>query len=542
MKLVSNVKELCRRGGFNLHKFTSNSQEVLRHFPEADRAEKVKQLEFNHVTQTSERALGVLWCRDLNVFKFTITLKDRPCTRRGILSPVSSIFDPLGFLAPVMLDGKSILQELCSLNIGWDDPVPEEMEARWRNGKTRLQQLEGFVISRCYKPEGFGVVVKAELHNFSDASFKGYSQCSYIRLVNSEGKMHCCFLTGKSRVTPLKKMTVSRLKLTAGVVSVRVSEQLKRELDMEITNEVLWTDSKVVLGYIANKVRRFHVFVANRVQEIQEKSSVDQWKYVDTKHNPADEGSRGLRADERQDVSAAQAYELPTNDPEIKKGVSMETTVYAEPAEEGGLSVSLKHISNWFRAKRAIALCVKFAARLRDITKRSKPVEVSVTDLNDAELKILRGIQVDFYSEDITSIKNGRQRDSTSGLQKLNPFVDSDGLLRVGGRLRLSTLAKSIKFPVILPAKSHMTSLLVHFHERLKHQGRSFTLGELRANGYWIIGGTKAVGSLIDKCAICNKLRAKVQEQRMTNLPEDRLQTAPPFTNCAVDYFAPFLV
>ena len=99
----------------------------------------------------------------------------------------------------------------------------------------------------------------------------------------------------KALVTPLKSVTVPRPELTAAVLSVRVSEQLKRELDIEITGEVIWTDSRVVLGYIANNVRRFHVFVANHVQEIQDKSAARQWRYVDTKSNPADEASRGIR-------------------------------------------------------------------------------------------------------------------------------------------------------------------------------------------------------------------------------------------------------
>lgn len=158
--------------------------------------------------------------------------------------------------------------------------------------------MQNFATKRCYKPVDFGKVAKAEIHHFSDASFKGYGQCSYLRLVNEDGQIHCSFVIGKARVTPLKSVTVPRLELTAAVLSVRISEQLKRELDIEITDEVFWTDSRVVLGYIANSVRHFHVFVANRVQEIQDKSSVRQWKYVDTKSNPADEASRGIRPNE----------------------------------------------------------------------------------------------------------------------------------------------------------------------------------------------------------------------------------------------------
>ncbi|XP_067019483.1 uncharacterized protein [Acropora muricata] len=196
----------------------------------------------------------------------------RPCTRRPILSEVSSIFDPLGFVAPVLLEGKAILQEVCRQNVGWDDPVPAELQARWLKWKLELEELENFAIPRCYKPLDFGQVVKAELHHFSDASLKGYGQCSYLRLTNQVGKVHCSSVVGKARVAPLKIVTVPRLELTSAVVSVRVADLLRKQLDVDITTEVFWTD-RVVLGYIANDVKRFHIFVANRVQEIQEKSS-----------------------------------------------------------------------------------------------------------------------------------------------------------------------------------------------------------------------------------------------------------------------------
>ena len=125
--LVKSVKEMCKRGGFNLHKFTSNNKEVIQQIPEQDRAEEIKNLDFDREPLPMERALGVQWCIESDTFKFNISLKDRPCTRRGILSTVSSIFDPLGFVAPVLLEGKAILQELCRNNLGWDDPVPTDI-------------------------------------------------------------------------------------------------------------------------------------------------------------------------------------------------------------------------------------------------------------------------------------------------------------------------------------------------------------------------------------------------------------------------------
>ena len=118
-----------------------------------------------------------------------------------------------------------------------------------------------------------------------------------------------------------------------------------------------------------------------------------------------------------------------------------------------------------------------------------------------------------------------------------------DGILRVGGRLRRATIADDIKFPIILPRDSQVTKLIVrHFHERTRHQGKGMTLNEIRSNGFWILGGSSIVANLISSCVKCQKLRGSVLEQRMSDLPEDRLESTPPFTYCAVDYFGPFIV
>lgn len=229
----------------------------------SDRAEDLKNIDLDLEKLPMERALGVHWCIQSDTFLFRITLKDRPCTRRGILSTVSSILDPLGFVAPVLLEGKSILQDLCRDGVDWDDPIPGVIKARWEKWRNDLPLLQDFSIPRCFKPDDFGSIVKKELRHFSDASTKGYGQCSYLRLRDDSGRIHCSFVAGKSRVTPLKPVTIPRLELQAAVTSVKVGLQLRRELSLIDVHEFFWSDSKVVLGYIANESRRFHVFVAN---------------------------------------------------------------------------------------------------------------------------------------------------------------------------------------------------------------------------------------------------------------------------------------
>ena len=128
-------------------------------------------------------------------------------------------------------------------------------------------------------------------------------------------------------------------------------------------------------------------------------------------------------------------------------------------------------------------------------------------------------------------------------LVKLDPYKDSDDVIRVGGRLQLANQVGQCIHPVVLPGNNHITRLIVrYYHNRVQHQGKGITLNEIRANGYWILGASSVVSRVIHECVTCRKLRGSVQEQKMAMLPPDRLEPAPPFTNCAVDYFGPFII
>ena len=151
-------------------------------------------------------------------------------------------------------------------------------------------------ISSCIQPAGFGEVKSVTLHHFFDASENGYGQYSYIRLVEIDNRVHCSLLLEISRVVPKKFISIPRLELTVAALSLKMACLLQKQLDINCVNEVFWTDNKVVLGNIPNTVKRFKTFVTNRVQQIKEKTDVQQWHYVPTKENAAADASRGLNA------------------------------------------------------------------------------------------------------------------------------------------------------------------------------------------------------------------------------------------------------
>ena len=289
LQLINDSQTMCAKDNLRLHKFASNCKEVLEVLPANNRAKDLKDLDLRHDPMPVQRSLG---------FGFRIELRDKPVTRRRILLAISSVYDPLGAVSPVILNGKQILQALCRQNVIWDDPIPTDILPLWEKWRTELPLIEKLKFPRCLKPSEFGDPVKTEIHSFSDASDNGIGQISYVRMINQRNKVHVSFLMAKSRVAPIKPISIPRLELTAAVVSVNVTRMLKSELDVDNIQCYYYTDSEIVIGYINNDVRHFHVYVGNHVQHIRDRSSPEEWFHVPGKGNPADEASRGLTAKE----------------------------------------------------------------------------------------------------------------------------------------------------------------------------------------------------------------------------------------------------
>ena len=234
---------------------------MLSAIPEEDRKVGVKDQDLLTGKVPEERAMGVLWNTDNDTLCFNINIMEKSLTRTGLLAMLSSIYDPLGLVSPFLLKGRKTLQELCKDSFQWDHPIPENIKQQWLKYKSNLGKLNSIKIARCFKPKNFGNVKGYTLHRFSDASNTGYGQASYLQVVNEDGKVHCCLLLGKSRVTSLKFVSVPRLELAAAILSVKISQQLKQKLDIEEyiseVEEFFWTDSQMVLNYISNESKWF---------------------------------------------------------------------------------------------------------------------------------------------------------------------------------------------------------------------------------------------------------------------------------------------
>ena len=582
-RLVDQLRQLLAKGGFRLTKWVSNAYDVIQSVPVSERASSVKELDLENLPV--ERALGILWDVQSDTFRFKIAVKDRPPTRRGILSVISSIYDPLGFVAPLILPAKAILRDLCRKGLDWDDRIPLEDLKRWQDWLQELPKLEQFAVERCLRPKNFGRIVSSQLHNFSDASGEGYGAVTYLRVVNEAGNVHCAFLMGKSRQTPQKSVTIPRLELSAAVVATRLNKMMQHELDVALEEEFFWTDSTCVLSYITNKEKRFQTFVANRITTIHEGSRPDQWNYVDTDSNPADDASRGLsaediihqsrwingppflwEAEDRWPKRPEISVEIKEDDPEVKR--ERKTFSIASTVEADFLNRAVQSCSSWYKLKKLMAWILRYRSNLLRECRRRKegtakvlvseiPSPISVEEMHSAEIEVLKYVQRQCFREELVCLQGKESKvelkksvlarrtgsvKKSSSIAKLDPEL-RDGLLCVGGRLRHAPIEQEQRHPVILPKKHHVVDLIVrHYHLLSGHSGQEYVLSLIRKS-YWIIKGRVAVRRVVNRCFSCRRRQAPFKTQKMADLPADRVTpNKAPFSFVGVDCFGPFWV
>ena len=297
MSLAAHLTNILEHGGFHLTKFMSNSKDVLASIPAERRATPELNLELDELPV--ERALGVRLFVESDEPGFEIKKLHHPETKQGILSTVCSLYDPLGFAAPVTLAARSLIQDLWKAKVNWDKPLDDHFLGRWRSWNAQLPSLSELRTPRNYfLLETQFSECQMQLHIFSDASEIGYGVSSYLRVKYPDGTIHCSFVMGKVRNAPIKFTSIPRLELQAAVLSTCIEKTLREELDLNIQSTTYWTDSEIVLHYLKNEKLRFQTFVANRVKEIRENSCLTEWNHVPGTLNPADDASRGINPSE----------------------------------------------------------------------------------------------------------------------------------------------------------------------------------------------------------------------------------------------------
>ena len=557
-KQVTDVINLHKMGGFEIRSWISSHKEVLCDLPE-DLLAPSKAVTWEEKTKT-ERILGMRWDPWVDCFTYVvnpdckqIAFSKRNPTKREVLRLVMSLFDPLGLLSHYIVKAKILLQDVWRTGQGWDDELSGLPLKKWETWVTQLANIENLKIRRCYSPEMM-TATQLQLHLFCDASEQAFSAVAYIR-TTSESSIEISLVAAKSRVSPLKPVSIPRLELQAAVLAARLAETIKGHHDIKIHSTIFWTDSKTVLCWLRSDARNFKPFVSHRIGEILDLTDVSDWRWIPTKENVADDATRDLHpTDLRSDnrwftgpeflyfpeaqwpLEAPTTTEIQTDDLEMKRDFT--GVITDEPCP-----IDPKKFSKYLRLLRSVAWVQRFIHNSRNPNKKRIHV-LKYEELLAAEETLMRWSQTDTFKEEKRLLLAQKQIPLTSRLSQLSPFMDTDGLIRIRGRLaNSSTVLQQTKTPIILDPKHHVTKLLIQFyHERSNHHGQEHVLNELRQR-FWILDGRAAVRSIRNSCQVCKNQRSKPYQPEMAALPDCRLNyKIRPFTSTGIDYFGPYQV
>ncbi|XP_070519758.1 uncharacterized protein [Cardiocondyla obscurior] len=422
-------------------------------------------------------------------------------TKRQVLSETARLFDPLGWLGPVIVRAKILLQSFWLQKIDWDQPLSIKDQETWKIFHKELREIEEISLPRWIYT--FSTDCTIEFHGFSDASKKAYAAVVYIRVTtieNNDFKSRIALLQAKTKVAPLKTISLPRLELNAAALLVKLINNIKHGARFQIANIHLWTDSTIALAWIQGHPSRWTTFVANRVTEIQETLPEAQWRHVPGEENPADCASRGLSA------VAFKNHPLWWQGPtwlqhtdhlllRLVGNSSFQTKEEIRPAkahlgpqtpEENPI---LLRFSNLQRFLRVCALCRRWL--LKNSGKRNEPILPN--EIEEIQNYWITTIQAIWFSEEINNLIKNKPLSYQNPLIKFTPVLDEKKLLRVGGRLQHAAISFDSRNPILLPRNSHFTKLIVDTcHRRTLHGGVQLTLAAIRQQ-YWIIGAQTLV-------------------------------------------------
>ncbi|XP_071056121.1 uncharacterized protein [Onthophagus taurus] len=536
LKLKNDLSEILNGCGFELRKWNSNSQEILQGSDETS-------VDYLIGDSKDVKTLGILWCSQDDTLKYSIKpiVEYGKLTKRIILSIIAQIFDPLGIVSPSTIKAKVVLQRLWQLGITWDEAVPIELYTSFKRLYEELQYLAKLQIDRHILLTDFAMV---EMHGFSDASEMAYGACIYIKTIN-QTKTKIRLLCAKSRVAPLRKISLPRLELNGCLLLAELVKKVLDSLNTEITKVYLWTDSTIALAWIHADPSRWQTFVANRVSQIQELTAHAQWKHVTSAENPADLISRGIETSqliksnlwwEGPKWLKSKTYpdidmNFPKELPEKKKNkLTFHCTITCDIFDK---------YSSLNKLKRVVAYCMRFYNNLREPNENKIKAKLTALELESAFMRLLKVMQRQEFKTEIDLLMAKKNLPKSSKLLSLNPMYE-DGLLRVGGRLRNSEYDYDIKHPIIL-AKGHpLTNLIIREeHLRNLHLGPQGLLSCIRQR-FWPVGGLTVVKGVIGRCIVCFRTKPVSPSYLMGDLPRDRTSAIRPFYVVGIDFAGPF--
>ncbi|KAL0830420.1 hypothetical protein ABMA28_002597 [Loxostege sticticalis] len=549
--VIKDVVHVHAQAGFTLTAFNSNRPNVLRELPLESRATAPKQLGTS--ADQHGRTLGLIWDAESDELSFNTVLVrvpqevktlERTPTKREALSAVMSIFDPLGLLSYYTIRAKIIIQRVWRLQTNWDEELPDELANEFRTWLSGVESLRSLRLSRLYAHTGG--VTRKQLHVFCDASECAYATAIYWLVEYEDGSKRVILTAAKARVAPIKAQTIPRLELQACLIGARLATTIIREHRWQPHRVVYWTDSRTVLHWINNDRVRYPPYVAHRLNEISELTEPEQWKWVPTRDNVADDATRIVNdvkcKDDRWFIGPSFLYENEDSWPSLNviddcdigrhDDIVLNVTNVEWSVPDAG------RFSKHERLVRAMAYVLLFIDKC---LRRAN--EMSMTHIRKAEEWLVKRAQSETFGEDIERLRRGQNLKMSSRIRKLDPFIDEDGVLRARGRTRAAGVSAPDTTPVILDGSHPYARLLCNReHRRAHHSHNERVVNDIRQR-YWILRLRPAVRAVAYKCAFCRMRKTKPVRPITGDLPRARLEAfTRPFSNCGLDYFGPMTV
>ncbi|XP_036142109.1 uncharacterized protein LOC118645343 [Monomorium pharaonis] len=402
-------------------------------------------------------------------------------------------------------------------------------------------------VARLFDPLG----LLGPLHGFCDASQRAYGACVYVRTQFKKNEYRTELLTSKSRVAPLKAVSLPRLELSAALLLAGLIKKIGASFDLTNLQTFLWSDSTIVLNWISSPSRQWSVFVANRVGEIQGITDPERWRHVKSSDNPADILSRGLNPRELASSSIwwhgptflQQSDELWPNSEFVRttKNLPEQRQCHAAIAvfENNIVNELLNRHSTLNKACRILSYCLRFSKPYRKFASTNF---ISHQETQSALCIMCKVVQAQTFAEEHRALCKGNVINSSSSILSLSPFIGKDGLIRVGGRLDNSDLNFDIRHPILLPRNHILTKRIIEQeHLRNAHAGTQATMAAVRQR-FWPISMRSITRKIIKNCVTCFKTNPIYSEAIMGSLPAGRVTISKPFSHCGVDYAGPFLL
>ncbi|UYV67972.1 hypothetical protein LAZ67_5002671 [Cordylochernes scorpioides] len=410
----------------------------------------------------SVKLLGILWDPSLNSFTIRVKPPDiQVYSKRSLLSLIARIYDPLGWMAPLVIIFKIMLQKLWAKGCNWDERLLECIQWQWTGIEEDINQLNKISIPR-YIPCRNSILT-LELHGFCDSSEKAYAAVIYLKSCKHDGSVNISLIASKTKVAPIKVLSLPRLELCSALLLANLFVAVKESLSLHFDQIFLWSDSTIALNWIKSEYKRWKTFVANRVSDIQRKTPSHSWFHVPGSENPADLATRGQTPAQLidnqlwwqgphwlQDPSVESYVDLhPSDELSPETLIEDKSTILLYHSIVGPMPELLLKYSSWIKTVDVMAFCLRFISNCKS-TNKSLNRFLSASEIHNATVK---------------GFVSGK-----SNLRFLNPFLDFDGILRVGGRLRHSNLDYNQKHPLILPKRHHCTDLIIeHYHKQSLH-------------------------------------------------------------------------